>query len=72
MAALVAVGLIAYTGCGGGKEDPNANKNAAEEEVDAKHTGDEEGDPEPTNVPAVKAKDTDKGGDNEAPPKEDC
>ena len=71
MAALVAVGLIAYTGCGA-KEDPDAAKNATEEEVDANHTGDEEDDPEPTNVPAVKANDTGKGGDNEAPPKEDC
>ena len=71
MAALVAVGLIAYTGCGGGKEDPNAAKNAEEDKVDATHNDDEEGDPEPKNVPAVKVRDTGAGGDNEASPKED-
>ena len=33
MAALVAAGLIAYTGCGGGKEDPDAVSNAEKEDV---------------------------------------
>ena len=57
MAALVAVGLIAYTGCGGGKEDPNAKKNAEEDKVDATHNDEEEGDPDEGG-----SKDPDEGG----------
>ena len=34
MAAAIAVGLIAFLGCDAVKEDPDAAKNAAEEEVD--------------------------------------
>ena len=68
MAALAAVGLIAYTGCGGGKEDPNAAKNAAQEDV----SNDPDDPPEISGRGEPNIKPKEKDDDNEAPPKEDC
>ena len=64
MAALVAVGLIAFMGCGT-EEDPNAATNAAKEWVpDTTGDEEEEDDPEPGNV-SKGVKDTD---EDETPP----
>ena len=68
MAVAVAVSLIAFLGCGAGKEDPNAANNAAQEDVS--NDPDDAGEISGKGEPNIKPKDKD--DDNEAPPKEDC
>ena len=66
MAVAVAVSLIAFLGCG--KEDPNAAKNAAQEDV----SNDPDDPPEISGRGEPNIKPKEKDDDNEAPPKEDC
>ena len=68
MAAAIAVGLIAFLGCDAVKEDPDAAKKAAEEEVD---DSDAEN-PEKIDMkkePKISAK-KDKGPGDDVPPDE--
>jgi len=67
MAAAIAVGLIAFLGCDAVKEDPDAVKNAAEEEVDDSDA--EKPEIDMKKEPKIAAK-KDKGPDDDVPPDE--
>ena len=67
MAAAIAVGLIAFLGCDAVKEDPDAAKNAAEEEVDDSDAENPEIDMK--KEPKITAKKK-KGPDDDVPPDE--
>lgn len=70
MAAAIAVGFIAFLGCDAVKEDPDAAKNAAEEEVDDSDA-EKPLDIDTSKEPKITAKKKKGGPDDEVPPDED-